>query len=338
MESVRKSTSAEIDDIAAAWVARGDAGSLTPDEDRALQTWLAAEARHRGAYVRAQAIYIHTERASALGARFGADIVADLAANTGQFPRVSRRSLIWGGGAAAAAAGLGVVVLNSLEVRATRYATIRGEIRTIPLADGSVMMMNTASAAAVRFSARQRHIELFEGEALFTVAKDPARPFRVVSGTTEVVALGTRFTVRNLKSEPTAVLVEEGVVDVVLKAGQEIRSAQLTSNMRAISVSHDSAAGLVTTALDPSVVESETAWRQGMLAFRGTTLAEAVRQFDRYSESGIVIADPAVGAIPITGLFSAYRPREFIETIAMSLNLRLDLGAAANRVVVRRVL
>jgi transmembrane sensor len=335
---VRKSTSAEIDDLAAAWIARGDAGSLTPDEERELQAWLAEEPRHRGAYIRAQAIYIHTERASALGARFAANVAADVNTAPRRFPPVSRRNLIWGGGGAVAAAGLGIVAVTSFEVRATKYATMRGEIRTIPLADGSVMMMNTASAAAVRYTSRQREIELFEGEALFTVAKDAARPFRVISGATEVVALGTRFAVRNLKSEPTAVLVEEGIVDVVLKAGSEVRSAQLTPNMRAISVAHDAAARLVTTSIDPSVMESETAWRQGMLAFRGTTLADAVRQFDRYSESGILIADPAVGAIPITGLFSAYRPREFIETIAMSLNLRLDRDAAANRVVVRRIL
>lgn len=334
MESVRKSSSAEIDDIAAAWVARGDAGSLSPAVREELEAWLALEPRHLGAYVRAQAIYIHTERASALGVKFGADMVARAQPS----PIVSRRTMMWGGAAAIAAGGLGVVLVKTLEAPATRYATLRGEIRTIPLADGSVMILNTTSSAAVRYSKRDRQVELIEGEALFTVAKDALRPFRVLSGATEVVALGTQFSVRNLTTEPTAILVEEGVVNVVQKIGQQTRSAQLTANMRAISFSPDAGGDLVTTALDRSVVESEIAWRQGMLAFRGTTLADAVRQFDRYGDSKIVIADPTIGQIPITGLFSAYRPREFIETVALSLNLRLDVGSVADKVVVRRTL
>lgn len=334
MESASKKTSKEIDDIAAAWVARGDAGSLNPEEIRELQAWQAADPRHLGAFVRAQAIYIHTERAAALGSKFGADVTANVAAAPQDLLRVSRRHLIWSGASAAAAAGIGAVALRTLYVPTARFATLRGEIRTVPLDDGSVMMLNTASSVAVGYTRSNREIELFEGEVLFDVAIDVHRPFRVTSGGTEVVARGTQFSIRHLAAEPTTILVEEGVVDVSQKTGQDVHSAQLTAHMRAISLPAAAGGGLVTTSLDPSVVESEMAWRQGMLAFRGTTLADAVRQFDRYGDSKIVIADPVVGSIPITGLFSAYRPTDFIETIALTLSLRLERNASG--VVVRR--
>ena len=329
MISVR-STSAEIDDIAAEWVARNDAGSLTDEEQQELKDWCAADVRHMGAFFRAQAIFIHTERAGALSAKYGAGLLAEVR----EVPVISRRILIWGG--AAAAASLMLAAVWTFDDHQTEYVTRRGEIRTISLDDGSVITLNTASSASVRYTRRRRQIEIFEGEALFDVAEDARRPFRVILGNTEVLVLGTQFSIRHLKGEPSAILVEKGVVDVVYKDGVYVRSAQLTANMRAISVSPSSAGGLVTSALDPSEVKSEMAWRQGMLAFRGTSLADAVRQFDRYGDSRIVIADPAIGQIPITGLFSAHRPRDFIETIALSLDLRLDRGTSANFIVVRR--
>jgi len=324
-----RSTSAEIDDIAAEWVARNDAGPLTDEEQQELKDWCAADVRHMGAFFRAQAIFIHTERAGALSAKYGAGLLADVR----EVPVISRRNLIWG---SAAAAGLLLAAVGTLDDHQTEYATRRGEIRTISLDDGSVITLNTASSASVRYTRRRRQIEIFDGEALFDVAEDARRPFRVILGNTEVLALGTQFSIRHLKGEPSAILVEEGVVDVVYKDGVDVRSAQLTANMRAISISPSSGGGLVTSVLDPSEVKSETAWRQGMLAFRGTSLADAVRQFDRYGDSRIVIADPAIGQIPITGLFSAHRPSDFIETIALSLDLRLDRTTSANFVVVRR--
>lgn len=332
MESVRRSSSAEIYDEAAAWVARGDGDPLTVEQRRELRDWLAADSRHQGAFARAQAIYFHTERARELDGRLaaGAEVV--------RLPRVSRRKLVWGTAAAAAAASLGLVAVKTLESPPARYATKRGEIRTVQLSDGSAMMLNTASSALVRYSRRQREIELVEGEALFTVAKEVGRLFRVISGETVVVALGTKFSVRNLKSEPTTVVVEEGVVDVTHTAGTGVRSTKLMANMRAISYSAGAGGALVTAALEPAVLESEVAWRRGMLAFRGTTLADAVRQFNRYGDSKIVIADPAIGQLPISGLFSAYKPREFIETVALSLNLHIEVERASDRVIVRRAL
>jgi transmembrane sensor len=64
----------------------------------------------------------------------------------------------------------------------------------------------------------------------------------------------------------------------------------------------------------------ELAWQDGRIAFEGQTLAQAVKEFARYSDTKIVIDDPELAKEEIAGLFKANDPVGFAETIAMSLN------------------
>jgi ferric-dicitrate binding protein FerR (iron transport regulator) len=52
----------------------------------------------------------------------------------------------------------------------------------VPLADGSLVAINTKTALEVAMKPKSRHIVLKEGEAWFQVAKDPQRPFVVAAG------------------------------------------------------------------------------------------------------------------------------------------------------------
>src|SRR3546814_8461547 len=61
----------------------------------------------------------------------------------------------------------------------TSYATSVGEIRRVPLADGSIAAINTASAIDVKLDDAARHVRVVEGEAWFQVARDKQRPFVV---------------------------------------------------------------------------------------------------------------------------------------------------------------
>src|SRR4029453_10983270 len=72
------------------------------------------------------------------------------------------------------------------------YATALGEQRAFKLADGSVLYLNTLSRVEVTHSREARLVRLLEGEAMFAVEHDPARPFRVLSGATVIQAIGTR--------------------------------------------------------------------------------------------------------------------------------------------------
>ncbi|MFX8562013.1 FecR domain-containing protein, partial [Acinetobacter baumannii] len=80
--------------------------------------------------------------------------------------------------------------------RGTAYATKVGEIRRVPLVDGSVMTINSGTELQVRIAKRAREVELAQGEACFEVAKDAHRPFVVAAGKVRAKAIGTAFSVR----------------------------------------------------------------------------------------------------------------------------------------------
>jgi transmembrane sensor len=88
------------------------------------------------------------------------------------------------------------------------YATDIGEQRSIRLDDGSTVELNARSKIRVALHEHERDVVLIEGQALFQVAKDHARPFVVHSGDTSVLAVGTEFDVYRHHSGTTVTVVE----------------------------------------------------------------------------------------------------------------------------------
>lgn len=329
--TAKRDSSDEIDAVAAHWAARVDGAALSRAEQAELDCWLAADSRRLGAYAKARAVFAHVRRAQALGPNFHPD---EFAHNDDPFalapwplPRgvpTRRRFLAYGG---AAAAGVALTAGLIFRNRAVSYATDLGEVRAVPLADGSTVTLNTNSRIAVNFTDERRSIRLLSGEALFDVAKDRARPFLVDAGDTEVRAVGTSFTVSRLDQRPTAVLVREGVVEVNRRGGMAGAGApliRLEANSRAIAAMETSA--VTTSAVPPTQIVRELAWREGMLSFEDVRLDQAAAEFARYSDTHIVITDPAVGARTVTGLFAARNPTGFAETVATVLDLRAEAG------------
>jgi transmembrane sensor len=93
------------------------------------------------------------------------------------------------------------------------YTTDTAEQRTVTLEDGSRIELNARSRLRVTYSKSSRTVELYDGQALFQVAKDAARPFLVKSGEATVRAVGTQFDVHR-KDDNTTVTVLEGRVAV----------------------------------------------------------------------------------------------------------------------------
>src|SRR5690606_41756429 len=92
------------------------------------------------------------------------------------------------------------------------FLTSIGEQRDFTLEDGSSLAVNTGSLVEVlRLDGSARELRLRRGEALFSVAHDPSRPFRVEVGGHTVEAVGTEFDIR---------LHEGGVIDVVGTEGR----------------------------------------------------------------------------------------------------------------------
>ena len=325
----QRETSATIDAAAAEWAARVDASPLDAEANAGLRYWLAADARRLGAYARARAILHHARRAKALGHDFDPDHFRGNAFYTetagvqplkdrGSKHPTRRRVLGWASGFVAAGA-VGAVSL-SWATAAQAYRTTKGEVRLVPLEDGSRITLNTESEVRVEFGRDIRAIELVSGEVLFDVASDAARPFVVTVGSSRIMATGTSFSVKHLEGQPVEVLVRQGSIRVVGPDRQQAISKSVTTNQKAIAAP----GGVATRPIIPGELDRELAWLNGMLSFEDTPLSQAAASFSRYSDVEIVLADPAIGDRTITGLFAANNPRGFARSAALSLGLRAE--------------
>ncbi len=310
-----KASPNNIDQQACDWAARRDGSALTPAEQTAFETWLAADIRHLGAYARAGAVLASLERVGAAG--------ADQLRLAASPARLTRRVAIWGTGIAAA---LVAGAMNADTIRRffeqQTYATGLGETKVVPLVDGSVLTLNTNSKVMVDYKSDVREIGLAYGEVLFDVAKDRKRPFLVNAGDTEVRAVGTSFTVKLLADQPLRVLVQEGTVEVRRPGNPRSQVVRVSRNGEAVAQSNKP---IQTVAVEPAKVTRDLAWRFGRIAFDNVTLKDAAEEFARYSDIRMRV-DPEVSDQSITGLFVSNDPVGFARAAATSLNLRAEIG------------
>ena len=276
-----------IDDRACHWAARLDRG-LDDAERVALSAWLAEDGRHRGALLRAQAALSLLDRGRALGSP---------EAEEGEAPVGHGRRNVLRFGAAGIAAALVAGLGWRRWLGATPISTAVGEIRRLPLDDGSFAVVNSTSHIRIAFTPERRDIELARGEAWFEVAHNKARPFTVTAGKVRVQAVGTAFDVR-LRDGASEVTVTEGTVKVWTTAS-EAEPRLLTVGQRAIV--HDEGNVLV-SAQRPDISDQRLAWREGRIVLDNMTLAEAADEFNRYHERTLEI-DPALGNRHVVGWF-----------------------------------
>lgn len=202
-----------------------------------------------------------------------------------------------------ASIGLALVLGNALH-RTDRYSTGIGEQRILNLQDGSRVELNSRSRIRVRYSESERRVELIAGQVLFDVAKDSRRPFRVLSDSVQMRALGTKFDVYR-KARGTTVTVVEGKVaigaaskpehEIVLGAGEAV---VVTPRAPLQPIRAD--------------VTAATAWTQGQLFFKAEPLSIVVEEFNRHNRQQIVLAD-SVEDFPVTAVFSSVDPRMLVE-------------------------
>ncbi|KRA75429.1 iron dicitrate transport regulator FecR [Caulobacter sp. Root656] len=323
MSSIRSAS--EIDEEAADWAARVDAHGLDVERDPELQAWLKADARRAGALLRAQAAISFLDRGRAL-----ANVAPTVEAVVAQRP--DRRALIAGAGGAVAAALVGGIGLWT--ARPQRLDTRLGEIRRVPLADGSLVAINTKTALDVAMKPQSRHIVLKEGEAWFQVAKDPERPFVVAAGPVRVRALGTAFSVRRDVDAGAGVdvMVTEGVVEAWVEGDPGPRR-RLSAGSRIVLASTVSP----TVAESPSEIERSLAWRNGEIALDGESLEQAARLFNRYNSRQIVIDDPALAQERFVGLFQTNEPESFAAAVAKTLGAAVSDDERTIRIARARI-
>lgn len=257
---------------------------------------------------------------------------------------------------AAIAAGIAIVVALPIIapfLRAPTYATAVGEQRSIVLADGSTVELNSRSKLEVRYSRQARAVELLAGQALFHVAKDRARPFVVTSGSTRIQAVGTQFDVYK-KGDGTIVTVVEGRVAV---QQTEDRSGASNPSGSIVPRPNDAAGASVTLgrghtepaillgageqlAVTPAAAEripnpniaGATAWKQRQLVFESASLTEVAEEFNRYNERQLVIDESVPDDFHISGVFSSTDPASLIRFLRARPGLTVIETPSAIRV------
>jgi transmembrane sensor len=204
------------------------------------------------------------------------------------------------------------------------YSTAHGIQRTWQLEDGSVLHLNTDSAVTVRYSARERYLDLDRGQALFEVAKDAHRPFRVAAGKIEVVAIGTEFDVYR-QGNTTAITVIDGVVSVAARQSSlkdsgkpELRSLRVARGQQAL-VEAD------VVPLGPSLanIRETEAWMQRQIVFDRRALGQVAAEFNRYTNTPFVIEDAALQQLAVSGVFAADDPASFADFLASLEGVRV---------------
>ena len=346
MES--KQTREESERVAAAWLLRRADGQWSDAKQAELERWLASSPGNRVSFIRLESIWADTDRLKSIASGFPKGEVppkgtiekspfftlkqaeAD-AISEPEFPpvvstwRVRRDRL-------AIAAGF-LLVLAALMTysaivgtgRAT-YSTSIGGFSTIPTEDGSTIALNTDSRIEIHFSDKERRIELKRGEAFFDVAADPKRPFAVYAKDQKVVALGTKFSVR-MESDVVHVAVTEGKVSLQEKSSavwpiplEKRKVAQrilLPGNVADIGERLSS----VEERSLPRI-EQALSWRNGYIALDGTSLAEAVAEFNRYNIRQITIDDTSLEKLQIEGNFRSNNVEGFVRLLEEGFDVK----------------
>jgi transmembrane sensor len=194
-----------------------------------------------------------------------------------------------------------------------------GEIRQIALADGSTITLSAASAVSVAYHSSERHISLDKGEALFQVAKDSARPFVVDTGSGTVTAVGTEFDVERA-GDKTLVMVAHGRVRVGARnSSGDIRSVNLDAGME-VSYAVDGSLGKQAR-VDQRAIGN---WRYGELNFVDRPLKWVVADLNRYTLRPIIIDDPALAEISVTGVVHVNAMEEWLRGLSSVIHIDMS--------------
>lgn len=209
------------------------------------------------------------------------------------------------------------------------HSTQLGEQRSVVLADGSIITLNTLSEASVRFDRSAREVTLVSGEAMFDVVSDPERPFIVQTGSVSLEVVGTRFAVYRKKNS-TRVAVVDGVVQALpLRTRGEPLFVE--AGMGAIATVEG-----VTLTDDQFDVEKAIAWTDRRLIFDGAPLAEVVAEFNRYNRTPLIIEDSTLANRAITTVFNANDVNALVAFLELEPDVEVQYGEDAIRIRVSR--
>ena len=185
----------------------------------------------------------------------------------------------------------------------------------ITLSDGSKLSLDADSEVTVRYGKHDRFLHLLKGQARFDVAHDKSRPFSVVAGNQRVIATGTAFNI-DIAGPKVLVTLIEGHVVVVNADEAGPLPAGSAAHAIALKAGQQLALGpAVPPHIQAANVQRVTAWTIGQIMFDDEPLSSVVDRVNRYGGTQVVVADPEVGAMKISGVFNAGDAAGFVEIV-----------------------
>ncbi|WP_334185674.1 FecR family protein [Novosphingobium sp.] len=307
-----------IDREAAQWVDRMN----RPLHDAAVAAefdrWIMQDPRHVESYARFQALWQSGGLRHALEAAQAEPEHFGFAGEDGtpDWEIPSRAGQAWKQFAGFAAVALCLVGLASLGARAlvneTSYAAARGAARDVLLADGSKVRMSGGTQMNVRITPWSREVALQNGEAFFDVAHENLRTFSVNTGTSRITVLGTAFDIDMVDRETRVVRVYRGLVSVDAGAGRQWRLP--AGNGIEVGGGRVRSLG--------EVRGDHPGWIDGWFDADDTSVRQLVQRLNRGSSLPVVLDDPALGSLPVTGRFQTSDPEMVLEALAAIHDLR----------------
>ena len=320
----RKELEDSVSDIAAYWLVRLSSDDCTPTDRLEFEAWKAKSPANERAF---NLMQLHNSMADRLSGDEAIQSMLKQARTDTQLSWWRRKNIRIAAVAASLVAAVSiwntsVFISDELPAEAVvasieAYETVVGERSAVTLSDGSVVTLNTDSRIEIDYSEKKRRINLIRGQGYFDVAKDFSRPFSVLAGGKEVLALGTVFDVRIRDENLIQVTLVEGSVEV-----GDVPPASLQPEIPAARKVRLKAGERLVAELGkiPEVkttdTEVETSWRTGRLVFNEKGLVEAIEEINRYSTQKLVLSDDQrLRAIKVSGVFSAGRTSTFVNAL-----------------------
>ena len=333
-----------LQEQAAAWAMRDMGKPMDPRLVAAREAWLNERPEHRAAYsqaIRALGIVaanmadpaVMALRRKALEARpmpslLGVRLAAGLAVCAiviaiGVGLRISETH----------SQRLDAGVQTSVARAGRVYSTGVGQRLTIPLSDGSLVTLDTASAVRIRYTVGERSVDLMQGQALFKVAKHQPAPFQVYAGDQRITALGTVFDVR-LEPDRVRVSLLEGSVRVASVSPSSLGEPQREVVLDPGQALEQRGSIVRVSDINPTRTKS---WIDGVLDFDDEPLASAVAEVNRYSEHKIILEGVEIRALRISGIFTAGDTERFAQTMAELFSLHVAHDTTGQIILSRRL-
>jgi transmembrane sensor len=320
----------KVEAKAANWVIRLGGVPLRDDEQRRLDRWLAEHPAHEAAFARARSTWGELAALQTAPGMLLDDAVPSRSRPMpvpGNRLGWTRRAIMTGAAAAVVAvltgAGFGAFWYgNPMLMLASDYRTSPGESRTVTLADGSTVQLDTASAIAVHFDGHERRVELLSGTAYFTVTPmqgSETRPFVVAVANGTAKALGTQFMV-DRQGDGAEVTAAEHRVEVTADRADENKAGVVVLSPGQ-SVRYDRSSGL--GAVSQVDIDRATAWRRGRLVIDRMRLADVIAALNRYRRGEIVITDAALADRRVSGVFETADLAGALAAITQELGVRM---------------